>query len=74
MSMPNTSRDRVLRALCRFDTATTEEISEACGCSKAQARGHLRKLVEAGLATALGGNYRRYLVTDAGRCQSRSAA
>lgn len=58
---------QVLRALCRFDSATTEEIAQVCGGSKQTASHHLRRLAIAGHAVRLGRNYIRYSVTDAGR-------
>lgn len=69
-----TVRNKVLRALCRFDSATTEDIQLSCGCSKHQAQQQLRALVEAGYAERLGQTYARYCATETGRHVARSAA
>jgi len=65
------TRAKVLRALCRFDAATSEEISDVCGCSRAQARNHLRKLIDAGCASTSGANYIWYSATERGREAAR---
>lgn len=65
------TRAGVLRALCRFDTATTEEIATACGGTRIQAAHHLRALVAAGHVSTLGENYIRYSATDTGRSAAK---
>jgi DNA-binding MarR family transcriptional regulator len=58
---------RVLRALARFDSATSEDIATALGGSRVRVNRHLRLLVESGLAEKRGENYASYSVTVTGR-------
>ena len=68
------TRSGVLRALCRFDVATTDEIATACGGKRVQAASHLRALVTVGHAQTLGENYIRYSATEAGRAAAKGKA
>lgn len=61
------TRGRVLRALCRFDIATAEDVAGACGTTAARISGHLRRLIEAGLAQKLSTRLLSYVPTEAGR-------
>jgi DNA-binding MarR family transcriptional regulator len=62
------TRERVLRALLRFDVATVDDLAEALG-SKPRIWAHLKRAVEDGLVEREGDHKRvgRYRITDAGR-------
>lgn len=72
--MNRVSQERVLRVLCRFESAGADEIAAACGCTSTRIRSQLKRLVDAGLVQRLDQRFGRYSATDIGRQANIEAA
>lgn len=67
-------RERVFRALARFDVATANEIALVLGAGKRNVWAHLESIVRDGYATREGENHIRYAINEAGRELLKRAA
>lgn len=74
----NVTRDRVLRALSRFDAASVGELAECFGGESAHGgvRKQMQRLIASGQAERLGDSKRnaKYRITELGRAELQKVA